>query len=90
MWWTQSTVPIIKRGLVSIPGGSGSHTAESVVFDEPFPSPPTVMVTAVSAVVGSIVSGVGATGVTSEGFTAQILRTNATASNVAWLAVWTP
>jgi hypothetical protein len=58
-----------------------------VTFPEPFTELPVVTATAQTSVPGSTVKGVGAGGITLDGFDLYVLRTNLTSTPISWIAV---
>ena len=77
----------IDCGSVSITPTANTPTSESVTFNKTFASPPIVIATAESSVIGSVVRGVSVANVTTTGCDIYIYRTNNTSTNVNWIAI---
>lgn len=77
----------IQCGKVSINPVANELTTITVKFDNPFATVPIVTATAVSSVVGKILTGCGVSNITKESFDVTILRTNTTPTNINWIAI---
>lgn len=77
----------IQAKTTSIVPVANERTTVNVKFDTPFTSKPVVTATVVSTVIGTTLLECGVSNVTTEGFDITILRTNATATSVNWIAV---
>ena len=77
----------IQAKTTSIVPVANERTTVNVKFDTPFTSKPVVTATVVSTVIGTTLLECGVSNVTTAGFDITILRTNATATSVNWIAV---
>ena len=77
----------IQAKTTSIVPIANDRTTVNVKFDTPFTTKPVVTATVVSTVIGTTVLECGVSNVTTAGFDITILRTNATATSVNWIAV---
>lgn len=78
----------VAAGVVTIAGGSGTTTNQTVSFPVGrFTVPPIVTVTGASSVPGTIVLGVGVDQITKDDARIHVHRTNSTNTNVHWIAV---
>lgn len=77
----------IQAKTTSIVPVANDRTTVNVKFDTPFTSKPVVTATVVSTVIGTTLLECGVSNVTTAGFDITILRTNATATSVNWIAV---
>ena len=77
----------IQAKTTSIVPIANEKTTVNVKFDTPFTTKPVVTATVVSTVIGTTVLECGVSNVTTAGFDITILRTNATATSVNWIAV---
>lgn len=83
------TMPVVQYGSVSItPSAANTPTSKEVTFAKAFAAMPTVVATAASSVVGTVVLGVGVSNVTKTGFTIWITRTNTTSTGINWVATY--
>lgn len=80
-------MPVIQRGNIICKNKANEVTRIPVIYPIPFDRTPTVMVTPLSSVPGTVIKGVSAGDSTKTGFCIYILRTNNTETNVQWLAV---
>jgi len=74
-------------GVVSITPVANTPTSESITFNKTFTSPPMVLATPESSVIGTTVRGVSVANITETGCDIYIYRTNNTATNVYWFAI---
>ena len=77
----------IQAKTTSIVPVANERTTVNVKFDTQFTSKPVVTATVVSTVIGTTLLECGVSNVTTTGFDITILRTNATATSVNWIAV---
>ena len=77
----------IQAKTTSIVPVANERTTVNVKFDRQFTSKPVVTATVVSTVIGTTLLECGVSNVTTTGFDITILRTNATATSVNWIAV---
>src|SRR5690606_23314377 len=76
----------MQAGFVDIPAGTPGSAA--VEFDQPFPAPPIVTMTAISSLATPTFTGeLGVEDVTTTGFTANIRRSGSTDTRCNWIAV---
>ena len=76
----------VQAGTTEITPVANVPTSVTVTFPVPFASPPRVIISPASTVIGSAVLGVGADSETNTSFRATVLRTNTTLTGVRWLA----
>lgn len=88
-WQPHSGSPFAQAaGLVTIPGGSGSTTSESVTFPAGrFTVAPIVTMTYQGTAASGLEAGYGAFGVTTTGFDAYLRRNSATGAIFYWHAI---
>ena len=77
----------IQTGKVNITPTPNTPTTKTVRFATPFAKTPVITVTPQSAAPGTVVTGVGVTNVTTDGFDAVVTRTNATDTLIHWIAI---
>ena len=81
----------IKTGIIKItPDAADTPTMGNVVFDNPFPGSPVVVLTPVTSVPGTQVKGCGVTAVTQNGFSVYLTRSNMVETWIHWIAVYQP
>lgn len=80
-------MPVIQRGAIMCKNKANEVTKIPVTYPTPFSKTPTVMVTPLSSVPGTILKGVSIGNPTRTGFYIYVLRTNNTETNVQWLAI---
>ena len=76
----------VQAGTTEITPVANVPTSVIVTFPIPFASPPRVIISPASTVIGTTVLGVGADEETNTQFRATVLRTNTTLTGVRWLA----
>lgn len=74
-------------GNTTVTPVAGVPTSVTVAFPIPFESPPRVMVSASTTVIGGTVLGVSADEFTNVSFRATVTRTTAVTTTLVWLAV---
>lgn len=77
----------IQTGKVTVTPIPNTPTTQTVRFATPFAKTPVITVTPQSAAPGTIVTGVGVTNVTTDGFDVVVTRTNATDTLIHWMAI---
>lgn len=78
---------LLQWGVETISPVANTPTAKAVSFAVPYTSQPMVMVTALTSVPGTGVTGVAAASITANGFDAYLTRTNTTNTSLGWLAI---
>lgn len=78
---------LIQWGVETITPVANTPTANVVKFAVAYTSQPMVMVSALTSVPGTGVTGVAAASITTTGFDAYLTRTNTTNTSVGWVAI---
>ncbi len=82
-------IPLFQWGLTTItPSAANTPTSKVVTFESEFPSNPAVMVSPQTAVPGTTVLGASVSDRSTTGVTIWVTRSNMTATNVHWVAVY--
>lgn len=81
---------MLQSGSVRITPVANVISKVDVVFPQPFPGFPVIMITPATVVVGSQVKMFGVAARTQTGFTAALLRTNTTTTTLMWQAWGVP
>ena len=76
----------VQHGFVNVTPVANTPTKAHVTFPQAYAESPTVVVSGVSAVIGSALQGVSAANISATGFDAYVYRTNTTVTAVMWIA----
>lgn len=76
----------MQHGFVNVTPVADTPTKAHVTFPQAYAETPTVVVSGVSAVIGSTLKGVSVQNISTTGFDVYVNRTNATETAVMWIA----
>ena len=76
----------VQHGFVNVTPVANTPTKAHVTFPQAYAESPTVVVSGVSAVIGSALQGVSTANISTTGFDVYVYRTNATVTAVMWIA----
>lgn len=85
--YARSSTGFCQKGTVACKSTANTPTKTSVTFSSSFDTVPTVVVTPVSSVPGTVVKGVSVLNVTKNGFDIYVTRSDSNSMSVSWIAV---
>nr|DAD94317.1 MAG TPA: hypothetical protein [Siphoviridae sp. cttFh17] len=85
--YARSSTGFCQKGIVTCKSTANTPTKTSVTFSSAFDVVPTVVLTPVSTVPGTIVKGVSVSNVTTKGFDIYVTRSDSNAMSVGWVAL---
>ena len=85
--YARSSTGFCQKGTVTCKSTANTPTKTSVTFSSSFDTAPTVVVTPVSSVPGTVVKGVSVLNVTKNGFDIYVTRSDSNSMSVGWIAV---